>query len=352
MLNYLIYCIHISHTHLHTYRSCFFRPCSWHGVWWLLLLLYTPLLHNSISILNCPIISAHDNEDPLPRWQINGNIKCFNGTHIPLTIVALFVLIFCVALLPITVLISLKKIKRPRWIRFLQEPLMCAYKDKYKWWSVIELGKRIVLVLFAIVLPNNDYAVIMTLMVIIAVSSYCKPYKSLLVNVLDLVLACDILIMLMLRNTTYLTEQYQVFLDSEEDTRRSLNSELCIDRFTAITDMATILVPFYYLPLAVGVTVFVCWVIYSVYCLLVQMKCSQTTTKKASFKKQLSTRYEMKPRTRTVVDLKDLDPQSPEIKTEEQFKPEFELLSIDKKQDECTSDEVAVTEHHAQTTTV
>ncbi len=253
-------------------------------------------------------------------------MKCFNGTHIPIGIVAILVLMCCVALPPFTVLVSLNKLKRPSWIRFLEEPLTYAYKDNYKWWSGIELGKRIVLVVFAITLPNNDYAVIFTLMIVITVCGYCQPYKSLLVNVLDLLLACDILIMLMLRNTTYLQEQYQVFEDYEEDSQRSLNSELCIERFTTITNMTLVLTLFYYLPLAVSGAVFACWVGYRVYSQLVKVKRTPKPKRNSfKFKKQISTR-EAKPRTQTIVDINDLDPQSP---LAEQSKTAFELLSID-----------------------
>ncbi len=279
-----------------------------------MLLLYTPLLHTSISILNCPIISAQGNEDPLPRWQVNGNMKCFNGTHIPIAILAILVLICCVALVPICILVSLSKIKRPRWIRFLEGPLTYAYKDNYKWWSGIEFGKRIVLVLFAIVIPNNDYAVVLSLMVIIAVCSYCQPYKQLFVNVLDLLLSCDILVMLMLRNTPYLEEQYQVFEETEVDTTMD---EVCSERFTEITKMVIILAPFYYIPLVLGVAVLTCWLLYQAYNLCTQIKCVQKE-KDMPIERRYSMK-EVRARTQTTVDMKDLDHESPNVETERTF---------------------------------
>ena len=33
---------------------------SWHGLWWIVLLLYTHVLHTSMSILNCPILPGRD----------------------------------------------------------------------------------------------------------------------------------------------------------------------------------------------------------------------------------------------------------------------------------------------------
>ena len=32
----------------------------WHGLWWIVLLLYTHILHTSMSILNCPILPGRD----------------------------------------------------------------------------------------------------------------------------------------------------------------------------------------------------------------------------------------------------------------------------------------------------
>ena len=36
------------------------RTVSWHGIWWIILLMYTHLLHTSMSILNCPRIPGRD----------------------------------------------------------------------------------------------------------------------------------------------------------------------------------------------------------------------------------------------------------------------------------------------------
>ena len=32
----------------------------WHGLWWMVLLLYTHVLHTSVSILNCPALPGRD----------------------------------------------------------------------------------------------------------------------------------------------------------------------------------------------------------------------------------------------------------------------------------------------------
>ena len=119
-----------------------FRPCDWHAVWWLLLLLYTPTLHTSMSLLNCP---ALDGEEPFtPRWYVNGNIKCFqDGAHIPVALFAIAVLACCVAMIPLSVLITLGKVTKPYMIHQLATPLTAPYKDKYAGGCGVELGKRV-----------------------------------------------------------------------------------------------------------------------------------------------------------------------------------------------------------------
>ncbi len=39
-----------------------FVPVPWHGLWWLVLLLYTPVVHTSMSLLNCPMITDEDGD--------------------------------------------------------------------------------------------------------------------------------------------------------------------------------------------------------------------------------------------------------------------------------------------------
>ena len=36
------------------------------------------------------------------RWYIDGSVKCFNGGHAPLALLAIFVLAVCVAIIPLS----------------------------------------------------------------------------------------------------------------------------------------------------------------------------------------------------------------------------------------------------------
>ena len=300
-------------------RSKLMRPRQWHGVWWLVLLLYTPAVYTSLSALYCPVIPAEG--PPVPRWHLNGNVRCFNGTHIPLGLLAIFVLFCCVALIPICILVSLKKLPFPRWVRFLEEPLTHAYKDKCAWWSGLELGKRLVLILFSVIFPNNDYGLILTLIIVIAVCSYVKPYKKLGTNLLDVFLSCDVLILLMLRNTVYLEDVYQVITQDIVHTEQLVSGpqspvnedqllsalEQCGSSFTGITTMVAILTPFYYLPLALAVGTLLVWSIYHLSIHIYGHCRSRTGTIKRGRSTVRSPTEEARPRTQTVVDVDELD---------------------------------------------
>ena len=97
-----------------------------YGIWWIVLLLYTQLVHTSLSILECPFLSNYElpvsreriplrasmlnqhNCVSLQRWFVSGGIKCFTGWHIPLALLAIVVLIVTILFAAIAGIISMK----------------------------------------------------------------------------------------------------------------------------------------------------------------------------------------------------------------------------------------------------
>ena len=85
------------------------------------------MVHTSLSILNCPSIPDEDASTALvgyvrnstlvnyfkgmysflQRWFVNGELKCFKGGHLFLTLAALSVLVFCVFLIVIGIVIPI-----------------------------------------------------------------------------------------------------------------------------------------------------------------------------------------------------------------------------------------------------
>ena len=41
-------------------------------------------------------------------------------------------------------------------MEFLRPPLVLGYRDQYQWWAGLELGRRFLLLLFTISLPQNE----------------------------------------------------------------------------------------------------------------------------------------------------------------------------------------------------
>ena len=41
------------------------------------------------------------------------------------------------------------------WWMHLQDPLTDAYKEKWRWWSAVELARRFIIILFVLSYPRN-----------------------------------------------------------------------------------------------------------------------------------------------------------------------------------------------------
>lgn len=300
---------------------------TWHGVWWLILLLYTPIVHTSVTILHCPSFPAQEVNSTListqPRWYVNGNIKCFSGAHIALSLLAIIVLLFSVFLVPLLLFVIFTERKqlsrRPRWF----ELAAVAFQDsfKYWWWCAMELFRRLVLVTLAVAFPRNDYPVIFALFIFTGVTGFIKPYGNKdshkkkgyvwTVNILDIFLASNILVMLLLRNTESMEEAYEELPATQQVTANSgtrVTSAQC--GVNGMTKFAIILTSLYYLPLVVGIIALVGWLCY----LFVntvkryrKFKKKEAKTDDVMEENNMAIREE-RPRTQTVVDIRQYDP--------------------------------------------
>ena len=295
---------------------------SWHGVWWLMVLLYTPAVHTSVSILHCPSFPAQDiNSTGFStdiRWFVNGNIPCFTGAHIALGLLAIVVLLFSFSLIPLLFLVIFAEEKqlprRPRWF----ELAAVAFQQSFKlwWWGPLELLRRLILVILSVAFPRNDYPMMFTLVVFTGVTSFMKPYGNReshkrsnkgyawAVNILDVFLASNILILLLLRNTQYLKDNYE---ELPTQSSSSSGTDGCYGD-SGLTTFAIILSPLYYLPLLVAIFALLVWLI------------NLTSSAVRSYRKSIRTRddgegegdgieiREVRVMTRTVVDFRTYNP--------------------------------------------
>ena len=42
------------------------------------------------------------------------------------------------------------------WWLYFQDPLTAAYKEKWRWWSAVELARRFIVILFVLSYPRNS----------------------------------------------------------------------------------------------------------------------------------------------------------------------------------------------------
>ena len=334
-------------------------PSSWHmhGVWWLVLLLYTPAVHTSVAILHCPAFPVQDLNSTRfstrSRWFVNGNVECFTGAHIPLGILAMLVLFLYGVSLPLLLLFAIfakkRQLKRrPWWLDLAAVAFQQSFK--YQWWGALELFRRLVLVMLAVVFPRNNYPVIFTLFVLTALTSFMKPYGdkdshhkkghwyAWAVNALDVFLTSNVLVLLLLRNTQSVEENYEKF-PAPEQLGVPLAS-VAYDRCSPVgglTEFVIFLTPLYYLPLFVSIVSLLLW--------LCRVTSAASAVKSCNSKKMPVARTYIaesedigsdmaskRNRTQTVVDFRSYDPDDPSTPQGKKHKRfSFRRLSIRRK---------------------
>lgn len=265
-----------------------------------------------MSLLDCPALSGERLYSP--RWYANANIKCFqDAAHAPLGLLALFVLVCCVCWVPLVVLVATKKLTRPYWIHHFVAPLTAPYKSNCGWWCGVELGKRVVLVLFAVAFKGNDYAAIFFLVILLTFTGFFKPYKTMIVTVLDLLYSVDIFILLSLRNTVALEDTMHVV--PRQSTARGDRG--CGDA-EGYTPFVLLLVVFYYVPVLLALVALLVWISRKLH-LLAKNNCMAVMQKEVEEELELSGSLPLRTRTQTVVEMSKSIDSSPVPSGERKF---------------------------------
>lgn len=211
---------------------------------------------------------------------------------------AIFMLLCCLSLIPIVVAIATRKLTTPYWTHCLVKPLTDSYKDRFPWWSGVELGKRVLIVLFVVAFKKNDYAAIFTFIVIIMGTGFLKPYRSMLANILDVALGVDTFILLTLRNTIDIEDIMHVLPAQSTGAENST----CAGP-EGHTSFTLLLAPFYYLPLLMVLLALMVWL--SNYLRQMKMPMFQHKEKPVQPTSPLEPPTGSRTRTQTVVDIRE-----------------------------------------------
>ena len=224
-----------------------FQPAVWYGLWTLILLMYSHVVYTSIVVLNCPTIKQQGR-----RWFINGDIECFKGGHLPLALLAITLLLIALLLIPLTVLITQRKLpEKFRWLNYLQSPLTEAFRDKFRWWSAIELLRRFLLLLFVIPFLGSPIVPAFVFMVFATIYLFVQPYKSLLANILEAVQSVSTLILLFIASDTAIIEGLLLTSSSTQLESSITEDENCPNPVRGVTRLSILLASLYYLPLLI-----------------------------------------------------------------------------------------------------
>lgn len=219
-----------------------------HGVWAVILLMYTHVVYTSLSVLYCPVIMDSDGAIE-HRWFVNGDVKCFTGGHTGLAILSILVLLTAVVFIPGCLFLSLGHVQKlPQFLRLFMMPMTSPYRHCCKWWSAVELTRRLVLLLLIVTLPGNEEASVLLVALYTTVYIYVQPYKSKLTNMIESGINLNFLVLLILNTTAYFREDYLIFPAPVQSVN---SSNSCSDSVNGIATVSWILMPFFYLPLLV-----------------------------------------------------------------------------------------------------
>ena len=165
----------------------------------LFLLSYTKLLHTAFSALSFTTLSYPQHNTKLV-WLYDANIQYLHGRHIPLFIVGLAALLFC---LPYSVFLLTGQWLRTwsnhcifRWVnshrvKFLLDTHNAPFKTKHCYWTGLLLLTRLVLyfVNAVSVLGNGNVNLLATCIAVAVLAVWMgvseQPYKSRILGVIE-----------------------------------------------------------------------------------------------------------------------------------------------------------------------
>ena len=166
----------------------------------LILLSYAKLLSVTITVLSFAVLDYPDGKQEIV-WLPDGNVKYFQGKHIPLALVAIFIIIIG---LPYTILLFLWQwiVRAPSWKIFTWtrntklNAFISTYhvpqNNQYRYWTGLLLLVRVVLYVTASVTVSTNAqtlplitGVLIGILVCIKGVFGVKTYKNTLVNTVD-----------------------------------------------------------------------------------------------------------------------------------------------------------------------
>eukprot|EP00731_Ephydatia_muelleri_P023235 Em0015g818a len=152
-------------------------------------------------------------------------------------------------LVTLTVVITLV-ISQVYFMMHFKEFRMERNMEDWRWWGAMELARRFLLLLFTLPFPGNPIPPSYLLMAYLCAYAFIQPYKSAVVNLVEVALCVDLLVMLLIVGDSAHHRRPALLPHHTAPVSQSNQDGCVVSGFTRFTGLLT---PFYYLPLLAGV---------------------------------------------------------------------------------------------------
>lgn len=214
----IILCIILLFTKLKFFSRILGRHSILQGLWLLFLISYFNITITSFEILYCRQVGprAIDGVPESLGWFLvqDPSVRCFQSLHLLFSIIAIAILLILIIPVPVYLIAVMRNV---HW-KPIADVFCSYYRDNRRWWILISLFRRLLLVLFGVFIQDVDYRhffLLVCIILILICQVFTWPYKTLIDNVFAICIIWKLLIVAVLT-------QPQVYLDFDPDRIPSL----------------------------------------------------------------------------------------------------------------------------------
>ena len=120
------------------------------GLWLLFILSYFNISNTALELLHCRVTTSVQGGSTQYLLSHDASVECFSGIHLPAAIVAVLLVVTFIFPMPLYVFIAMYI---PRY-KPVTDVYCSAYRDKRRWWVVISILRRLVLVLVGVFIQD------------------------------------------------------------------------------------------------------------------------------------------------------------------------------------------------------
>lgn len=151
------------------------------GLWLLFLVSYLNIAIASFEILYCTRIGPIEtNGTSNSRTLVligDASVQCYKGLHLPFAILAFVTLILFVVPLPMYTLVMARVAK----LKPISDVYCSWYKDNWRWWIVVSLSRRLLLVVVGVFVQgygSRHFSLLVCIGLILLVQVLSWPYRT------------------------------------------------------------------------------------------------------------------------------------------------------------------------------